>query len=139
MQNFHAFAALLTKDGFDCSSHACWLLCSALEHPITSELSTGKNSEPKSRSPSGSALKAVMTAAAFWISQCCGVIYERSQKDRSTIDTEGLSWHGKDGFSLGRYRLWQRRFSEIAGDDKIEKSIRDLAARAELEMRELET
>ena len=139
MQSFCAFAALLTKDGFDCTSHACWLLSSALEHPITSGPSTGDKLEPKSRSPSGPAFKAVMAAAEFWISQCGVAIYERSKEDSSSINAEGPSWHGKEGFSLGRYQLWKRRCSEIAGDDSIEKSIRDLAARAELRMRELET
>ena len=114
-------------------------LSSALEYPLTPEFPTGGELELKSRHPSGFAFKAAMTAAESWISQCCEVIYERSKQENGSGSTRGPLWHGKEGFSLERYQLLKQRLSDLVKDDSVEKSIRTLAVRAEMKMRNLKT
>ena len=138
MQSFQAFAALLTRDGFDCSFHASWLFSSALEYPLASENPAGGTSDPKSQRSSGAAFESVVAAVAYWIAQCGGVIYEHSKEGSSGTNQAGPLWDGKAGFSTPRYQLWKRRFGEIGRNEEVEKSIRDLAARAALQMEDLE-
>ena len=138
IQSFHAFAAQLTRDGFDCIFRACESLSIALEYPTLSKSSISGTSDSPSRRPSGPALKAVVTMAEFWISQCGEKVHERCKQDGSDGSVRGPLWQGKEGFSADRYRFWQRRFGEIAGDEGVDGATRELAGRAEVGMRKLE-
>ena len=140
LQSFHTFAALLTKDGYDCSSHALGLLSSALEYPLDSEHFMGPVSQPDSNRHSGPALGSVISAGKFWILQCNGMIYKRSQEDSTgSTNAKGPLWDGKTGFSLARYQLWKRRFSEISENDKVDEHTRLAAADAQKKMEETES
>lgn len=138
IQSFHAFAAQLTRDGFDCIAHACASLSIALEYPTISKSSTSGTIDSPSRRPSGPALKAVVTMAEFWISQCGEGVHERCKHDGTSESVRGPLWQGKEGFSADRYRFWQRRFGEIAEDEGVDDATRELAGRAEVGMRRLE-
>ncbi|MCJ1396179.1 hypothetical protein MMC18_009068 [Xylographa bjoerkii] len=140
LQSFHAFAALLTKDGYDCSSHALGLLSSALEYPLDSERFTGTVSNPDANRHSGPALWSVISAGKFWILQCNSMIYKRSKDDNTgSTNAKGPLWNGNKGFSLARYQLWKRRFSEISQNDKVDEHTRLAAADAQKEMKESES
>ena len=134
--SFFTFAALLTRDGFDSSSFALYLLSSALEHPLVTHAVTVGKADPKTPRSDGPALQTVIAAAEFWIAHCNAVLYAHSKAGKAGPRAKGDLWAGQSGFSLARYELWKQRFGDISRDAEVAQGTRDMAARAADGMKE---
>ena len=70
--------------------------------------------------------------AATWVLVAGEKIYELCKNDYDRKDDKGR------GYSLGRWALWKKRFSEIAENQELKDGIKDVALRAASEMERIE-
>ena len=79
-----------------------------------------------------------MPPAATWVLVAGKSIYELCKVDHncragapgSTPNNDEWMWGKGRGYSLGRWRLWKTRFSEIATAQGLKDSVKQIAARA---------
>lgn len=84
--------------------------------------------------------------AATWILLAGKNIYELCKNDHdrkdgdpgSTPDGDEWLWGKSRGYSLGRWAFWKKRFSEIATTRELDEGVKDIAARATSEMKNIE-
>jgi hypothetical protein len=103
--NFSIFGARLTREGVsDFSLWAIWELRLALE----------EEPDPRARNYKfyGSDLDLRVPLAAKWIAIAGESLY-KSNKPFGGPAKGGRLWKGKEGFSIGRWLFWKRRFKEV--------------------------
>lgn len=86
-----------------------------------------------------------VSPAATWVLFAGEAIYQlcKSDHDRkdgapgSTPDDDEWLWGKGRGYSVGRWAFWKKRFEEIARTEELKDSVRDIAARAASQMKEI--
>jgi hypothetical protein len=70
----------------------------------------------------------------------CKVDHEcRDGAPGSPVITTRVALGKGQGYSLERWKLWKKRFYEIAATEELKDSIRDIAAKAASKIEEIET
>ncbi|KAK4553645.1 hypothetical protein LTR86_009143 [Recurvomyces mirabilis] len=131
--NINAFLARQQATGISCLDHsllALWTFRAALEYP---------GIERAKMSP----LDFNLPSAAVWIEIAGEQLYALEKEfphggNRGRPGLGGPLWEGRYGFCGERWTHWRRRFGELADEDELEHELKDLSARAEAKMKEIE-
>ncbi|KAI9849148.1 MAG: hypothetical protein M1837_005378 [Sclerophora amabilis] len=129
----NALIIRLTRDGtLDLRSYGLATLRDALE----GQLAPARYSGVKENPFPDAALRCRVAAAAEWIEQCGGIIFD---SDENASDVPGGPlWNGTKGFSRGRWDLWKKRFGLISEHDRAKEETKSAARGARDRMTEIE-
>lgn len=131
--NANAFIARQHVTDLNCLDNsllALWTFRSALEYPgIQRDKMMG--------------LDFFLSGAAVWIEIAGEQLYALEKEfahggNQGRPGLGGPLWDGMYGFCGERWALWRRRFGELADESELENELRDLSARAEARMKEIE-
>lgn len=131
--NINAFLARQQATTLPCLGNsllALWTFRAALEYPGISR---------EAMSP----LDFFLPGAAVWTEIAGEQLYKLEEEfphggNKGRPGLGGPLWEGMYGFCGRRWALWRRRFGELADETKLDDVLRNLSARAEARMKEIE-
>ncbi|KAK3709519.1 hypothetical protein LTR37_010892 [Vermiconidia calcicola] len=130
--NANEFIARLESTGIrDNKMFALWTFSEALEIPIDQAVSQRAD------------LEAAIPAAAIWVQILGPQIFRWTKVFQhggihGAPGSGGPLWHGKHGFCKERWGLWRERFGELSRDSRLSDELREVAAKSENKMAEIE-